>query len=417
VTPPEPLALRLGISLGIGLLIGAERERRKGEGPGRAPAGIRTFAVVSLLGGVCLALESEAALVASALVVGALAALGYRQSSKPDPGLTSEMTLLTTLLLGALAIRQPALAAGIAVTVAILLASRTPLHRFVQKVLTEQELHDGLLLAAASLVVLPLVPDHPVGPLSVFNPRTLWRLVVLVMAIGAAGYVALRALGPRFGLPLSGFASGFVSSAATIGSLGALAAKEPSLLPGAVAGAVLSTLATIVQMVLVVGATDRPTLSALALPLLLSGIAAAAYGLVFGIRATRKGAEKTSAPGRAFALKTAILFAATVSAILFGSAALLRWLGPTGLTVAAALAGFADTHAAAISVAALVASGKVSASAAVVPILAGLTTNTATKCVVAVASGGRRFALQIIPGLLAVILAAWGGALTSGLGN
>ncbi|MET0621297.1 MAG: DUF4010 domain-containing protein, partial [Thermoanaerobaculia bacterium] len=256
----DGLAIRLAISLGIGRLSGVARERRKGAGGGRAPAGIRTFAVASLAGGLSLAFGGEIVLVAVAVVIGALLAVSYARSRARDPGLTTEIALLTTVLLGALAIREPMLASGLAVVVVILLASRTRLHRFVKRVLTEQELHDALLLAAAALVVLPLAPDRAVGPLSVINPRTVWRLVVIFMAISGAGYIGLRLLGPGIGLALSGFASGFVSSSATIAAMGARARENPSLRPAAVAGAVLSTVATVVQMALLLAATSRQTL-------------------------------------------------------------------------------------------------------------------------------------------------------------
>ena len=141
--------------------------------------------------------------------------------------------------------RQPALAAGVAVVVAILLAARTPLHHFVRSVLTESEVKDALIFAGATLVVLPLLPDRPLGPYGALNPHTIWIIVILVMAISAAGYVAVRMLGARFGLPIAGLASGFISSTATIGAMGARAAKAPDVLAAAVAGAVLSTVATI----------------------------------------------------------------------------------------------------------------------------------------------------------------------------
>lgn len=405
----EHLAVRLAIALGIGLLIGAERERRKGSGPSRAPAGIRTFALASLVGGLSLAVGGEALLAAAAVGVAALSVVSYKQKSLKDPGFTTAIALLTALVLGALAVRQPALAAGFAVVVVVLLAARTRLHRFVQEALTEQELHDALLFAAATLVILPLTPDHPVGPLAVLNPRTLWKLAVIVMSISAAGYIALRALGPRFGLPLAGFASGFVSSAATIGSMGARAAQEPELLRAAVAGAVLSTVSTVVQMAAVLFVTHPPTFSAMKFPLLLAGIAAVSYGAVFTIRTDGKKSQAADQTGRAFNLATAVVFAITVSAILLVSAAVNRWLGSAGLAVAAGLAGLADTHSAAISVASLAAAEKITATDAVLPILVGLTTNTVTKAVVAVTTGGRTFALRIIPGLLLVILAAWFG--------
>jgi uncharacterized membrane protein (DUF4010 family) len=408
----EHLVVRLAIALSIGLLIGAERERRKGSGPSREPAGIRTFALGSLVGAISLTLGGTVLLTVAVAAVTALLIVAYIVRGEEDPGLTTEVALLATVLLGALAVMNPTLAAGIAVGVAVLLAARTPIHRFVRDVLSERELQDGLLFAAAALVILPLAPDHPVGPFGVLNPRTIWKLAVVVMAISAAGYVAIRALGPRFGLPLAGLASGFVSSAATIGSMGSRAAEKPQLRRAAVAGAVMSTVSTIIQMAVVLLVADRPTFLAMRLSLLFAGVAAILYGMMFMIKTAaekpERGAEES---GRAFNLTTAIVFAATVSAILVVSAAVNGWLGSTGLAVAAGIAGFSDTHSAAISVASLRAAEKIAATDAALPILIGLTTNTITKAVIAMTTGGRGFALQIIPGLVLVILAAWGGLL------
>ena len=408
----EHLVVRLAIALSIGLLIGAERERRKGSGPSREPAGIRTFALVSLVGAISHTLGGTVLLTVAVAAVAALLIVAYIVRSKEDPGLTTEVAMLATLLLGALAVVTPTLAAGIAVGVAVLLAARTPIHRFVRDVLSERELQDGLLFAAAALVILPLAPDHPVGPFGVLNPRTLWKLAIIVMAISAAGYVAIRALGPRFGLPLAGLASGFVSSAATIGSMGARAAGEPRLQRAAVAGAALSTVSTIIQMAVVLLVADRPTFLTLRFSLLFAGVAAILYGALFMFKsAAEKPQSGSEESGRAFNLTTAIIFAATVSAILVVSAAVNRWLGSAGLAVATGIAGFADTHSAAISVASLRAAEKIDVTEAALPILIGLTTNTITKAVIAITTGGRSFALQIIPGLLLVIVAAWAGLL------
>jgi uncharacterized membrane protein (DUF4010 family) len=403
----ETLAVRLAISLAIGLLIGAERERRKGDGAGRHPAGIRTFAIASLAGGLSLAFGSEAVLVVTALVIGALVAVAYSRSRSRDPGLTTEVALVTTVLLGALAVKQPALASGLGVGVVVLLAARSILHRFVKRVLTEQELHDALVFAAAALVILPLTPDRGVGPLEAVNPRTIWRLVVLFMAISGAGYIALRALGPKAGLPLSGFASGFVSSSATVGAMGARAKETPALRPAAVAGAVLSTVATIVQMAVLLAATSRAVLAEMRWPLLLAGAAAVLYALVFAIRGARARGGDSADPGRAFRLGIAVIFALIVGAVTLVSAVVHHYLGRRGLVLAAAVGGFADAHAAAIGIASLVAAGKLPADAAVLPILAALSSNTLTKAVLAVTAGGRVYALEVIPGLLAVIGAAW----------
>lgn len=186
----EQLWFRLAIALGIGLLIGVERERRKGTGPTRSAAGIRTFAVVSLLGAASITLCNELML-AVAAVAGLVAIADYRSGAR-DPGLTTEAALLLTLLLGALAVREPAIAAGIGIGVAVVLAARRRIHHFVRKVLTEDEFSDALVLAAATLVILPLIPDNHIGSFQALNPRTAWIIVILMLVIGALGHIALR---------------------------------------------------------------------------------------------------------------------------------------------------------------------------------------------------------------------------------
>lgn len=401
---------RLAIALGIGLLLGVERERRKQRGGGSGFAGIRTFALVSLLGGIAMVLGSEAVLAVSLAFVAAAVLIAYALTNRTDIGLTTEVALLVAFLLGALAIEEPQLASGLAVVVTILLAARTQIHRFVNQALTEQEVHDGLLFAGAALVVLPLVPNESLGPYDAFNPFTVWRLVVIVMAIGAVGYVAVRMLGPRYGLPLAGLSSGFVSSSATIAAMGSRAQREPELMRAAVAGGVFSTVATVAQALIIVGATNRETLREIAPAMAAAGIVALAYGVLFGLRAFREtGDEPHEAKGRAFEPRTAVLFALTVTAVLFVSAALNDWLGSSGVTISAAAAGFADAHSPMVGVASLVAAGKLSPADGAIAIMASLTTNSVTKCILAFTSGGRVYARDLIPGVIAVIAAAWAG--------
>jgi uncharacterized membrane protein (DUF4010 family) len=262
--------------------------------------------------------------------------------------------------------------------------------------------------------VLPLLPDHPIGPYGALNLRTIWIVVILVMAVSALGYIAVRLVGVRFGLPLAGLASGFISSTATIGAMGARAAKEPALLKPAVAGAVLSSVATIVQLAILIAATSIETLRTFWPPLVLSGAAAVLYGGGFTLWALRHNAEKREPPGSAFSLGTALAFAAILAVVLLAAAAAQDWFGETGVLAAAAIAGFADTHSAAISVASLVADKKIEAPLSVIPILAAFTTNTISKMVFAVIAGGRAFAIYVVPGLILLVAAAWVGAFIAG---
>ena len=397
----------LVVALGIGVLIGAERERRKGSGPNRGAAGVRTFALASLLGALA-ARAGGGALVVALAFVGAAALLAYRPGD--DPGLTTEVALVVCVLLGALAVEDAELAAGVGVGVTILLVGRSRLHRLVRDTLSEQELHDALLFAAAALIVLPLVPDRGSGPGDALNPFVVWRLVVIVMAINGLGYVALRVLGAQRGLPPAGFIGGFVSSTATVGAMGSRARVAPGLLRPAVAAAVLSTVATLVLTAVVLAAVSVPTLMALAPALAPAGVAALAYAGVMLVHAARTPVEGPLELGRAFDLKAPLILGLTVSAVLVAAEALRGALGPSGVVLAAGLAGFADVQSAAVSAASLVASGRMGAEQAVVPIVAAVTTNTVTKVGLAVVLGGQRYAWRVCAGLLLVLAAAWAGA-------
>lgn len=400
--------LGFAIALGIGLLIGIDRERQTGDGSTQA-AGVRTFALTALMGAVAGAVNSDILMAAVLAGVVALAGLSYWRSSAEDPGLTGEMAFVLTALLGMLALSQPALAAATGVVVAGVLHSREFLHRFVRSYLNDAELRDALIFAGATLVVLPLLPDDPLDPYGVLNLRKIWIVVVLIMAISGAGYIAVRLLGVRFGLPVSGFASGFVSSSATIGAMASRVKDTPALLRPAAAGAVLSTVATIVQLALLIATVDMAVLAALALPLVLGGLAAMLYGGLFTLWALKDRSKADDKPGRAFSLGIALVLAATLAVILLGSAALQAWLGQAGVVIASGVAGFADTHSAAVSAAQLASVQRITAEQAVLPVLAALTTNTVTKIVLAFTGGNRAFALSVVPGLLLVVAAAWAG--------
>ena len=402
--------LGLCVALGIGLLIGAERERRKDTHKTGIAAGIRTFAVVALLGAVSLLL-GEYVFVVVTLIVGGSALLAYRNTSAQEPGLTTELSLFLTCLLGGLAIRDATLAAGIGAVLALLLAARNRIHYFVRKVLTEQELHDVILFSAAALIALPLAPNRFMGPFDAFNPHAAVQIIVLVMAISALGYIAMRLLGPRFGLPFAGFASGFVSSTATIFSMGIRVSQLPSQMPGAVAGAVLSSIATIIQMTIVIASIQPSLLANLAKPLALGGLLAFIYGLIFVLKAMKQTKQAYDQDfGRAFDLKTAVGFATIISLAILFAAFLNNWLGVQGLNISTAATGLVDAHAAAVSVASLVSAQKITSQQAVWPVLIGLSSNTLMKAIVAYKSGGVQYATRIVPGLVLMIAAVWVGA-------
>jgi len=392
------------VALAMGLLIGAEREKSKSVEKATFAAGVRTFPLIALSGAVGQRLGPVALGIAGLFIAMAILA-SYRATRSADRGLTTEVAMFAAFLLGALAMSLPTTAAALGVVVAIVLLVKAPLHRFTREVLSEEELRDGLLLAAAAVVVLPLLPDRTIDPWGVVNPHKLWRLVVLVMAINAAGYIATRILGPRYGMAVAGFTGGFVSSTVTIGSMGSRARSSPKLMSACVTAALLSNVATVIQLAIVVGVLSMPLLGRIAWGLVAAGATAVVIALVYGWRTLRDAdTREGTLQGRPFEPKHALIFAAVVGAILVLTGLVRAWLGEKGLIVAGALAGFADVHAAAGSVGEVVANGTATVEFGAYAIVAAFLTNTVSKLVAATAGGGGGYAMRLAPGL--VLMAA-----------
>ena len=411
-----PLLLGLAVALGGGLLIGLERERRKGDGPARRAAGIRSFALVALAGGLAQALGQPALVAVGAAAVVLLAGLAYgfdrwRAAARPadaDPGMTTELALVVTYFVGVLALQQPALGAGCAAAVAVLLAARGQLHRIATRLLSEQELHDGLLLAALGLVLLPLVPQAPVPWLAGLQPSVLAGLVLLILLLQAAGHMALRWAGPGIGLPLSGLLGGFVSSTATVAAMGTRLRATPALAGPCTAAAVLSTGATWLQALLMLWAV-APALAVRLSPALLAGAALA--GGLGGLLAwrSRQQAASAAAPapdGGALQVRQALVVALMLTGVTLLVSQADRLFGARGTLASVALAGLADAHAGVTAVAALQAQGRLGAAAAGSAVLLAIAANGLTRVVVAASTGGRRFAGWVALGLLMAVAAA-----------
>ncbi len=403
------------VAIAIGLLLGFERERSHTR---KLPAGSRSFALLSLAGAVSASL-GEWVVVVGLVGAGTLAALAYVRTSEEDPGTTTAIAALVAYLLGALACTRPAVAVALAVVVAGLLVSKARIHRFAREIVSEVELEDAIKFLVVAFVILPLLPDRGLGPYGVLNPEKIWLLVVLLTGIGWVGYIGVRALGPERGLLVTGLAGGFVSASATTASMGRLSRTTVGL-RAPLASALLASLATFVQLLIVIGLVDVDVLRRLWPPVVagaavLVGIAAFVYR-----GATRDqqhgaatGEEVEATPvNRPFALRPALILAAVLTfALLVG-----RWgaavLGPDGTVLAALAAGLADAHAGAVAAASLAANGDVSVDTALVAIAAALGSNLLVKTVLAFTAGGRRFGLRFLAGM-AVPAVVFGAALTT----
>jgi uncharacterized membrane protein (DUF4010 family) len=394
------------VALGAGLLIGVERERHMEGEKVAAAAGVRTFSLTALLGALAALSGSQVLLAAAAAGVITLTALSYSKTRSADPGLTTEISLLATFVTGVLAASQPVLAAAAGVLIVVLLVSRGALHEFARRELSDQELRDGVLLAAAAILVLPVLPDRPIDPWQVINPRLVWKLTVLIMAVDAAGYVAQRLVGARAGLPISGLLGGFVSSTAVVATMGRRAQADRTVCPSAVAGAALSQVATVMQLAMVLAVSDAVLLGELRWPLVAMGLVAAAYGTVMMISASRADAAPPPVGGRAFRLRTALTFAAAFVLVMLLVAWLQRSFGATWALAGVVIGGFADAHSTAASIGSLAAQQQMSRELAAIGIGLVITTNTLSKLGFA-RSGGSGYFWRLAPGLVLLVAAFW----------
>lgn len=394
-------------ALGIGLLIGVIRERL--HEPGTAKAGTRTHALVGVLGYVCASLGTSV-FIAALVTLGAMAVAGYLRTADREPGLTGEVALLVNLSLAALALHNAPLAAALGVLCAILLQARSPLHRVSRDLISEQELRDALMLGAAALVVMPLLPDEPIDPWGVLRPTTVWRVVVLVMAVGMFGHIAMRAAGPRWGLAIAGFFSGFASSTAATASFGRHARGDLARAVPAAGAALLANLASLILLAAIVGAVSPKLLNAMAVPLLAAG-AALALASLFCLRRDNGPLEADRPETRSFKLAHALLIAGAIAAVSVLSAWLGEVAGDAGVLVTATLVALVELHAAGASVAQLAAADGLGPETARWGVVAVLAASAVAKGALAFVSGGGRYGKIVTAGLGAMTAGAVAGML------
>lgn len=387
-------------ALGIGLMIGVVRERQHLQNT----AGIRTH-VLTALATVLAALIGVWPLAIVLALVSVLIALSYWRSSRHDPGLTGEIALMLTALLAVLAATQTALAAGLGALSAGLLYAKKPLHRFTKEILSEREVHDGMVLLASALIILPLLPDHPLDAYGVLNPAKLWRLVVLVMLVGALAHTALRLIGNRWGLPLAGFFAGYVSSTAATLNFSQTARGTPALTGSALAAALLANAASVSLFVPILWAVSPVLLHAL-LPELAVAFVSLLVLSVFGMRSSAATPpDSAMAQKRMFRIREALALVAVIAGILFFSAWMNRVLGPGWAVALALLSAAAELHAALIGLAQLVQSGAMPLPVSHWGLLGLLAVSAATKTGIAWVAGGRGFAYRF-GSAMGVMLAA-----------
>lgn len=401
---PDPLVIGLMAAVGVGVLIGLVREHRNSDERALI-AGVRTHLIVAL-GAALATLLNGPVLVAYMVGIGALVAVSHFRTADSDPGMTSEVTLLVTALLAAAAQRHPQLAAGAAVLMAGALFAKRPLHRFAREVVSEREIRDGLLLAAAALVVLPLLPNRPVDPWNSLVPASIWRMVVLIMAVGMAGHIALRVVGARWGLAITGFFAGFASSTAAVIGFGHRARAEPTHAANAAAGALLANLSSTLLLAAVIATASPGLLVHARWPMLAFTVMSAATAALGLIHADPIANAPEEPPPNAFRLSQALMLGAVMAALTLVAAWLRGHFGEGGAVAAAVAVAIVKVHAAGASVGQLHATHSIDDLHATLAFIGLLASSSIAKVVLAFYSGGRGFGMRVGSAVLVSLIVA-----------
>jgi uncharacterized membrane protein (DUF4010 family) len=398
-----PNVQAFAVSIGIGLLIGLERERKPD-----MKAGLRTFALTAMLGCLAAMLGEKSGngwIIAVGLLMAAtmmIVALAHDPQDDGDPGTTSIIALMVCYSLGALVwYRHATLAVMLAITTTVLLYFKGQLQT-VTRSLTPKDLISILQFAVLSFVVLPILPNEDYGPYAALNPHQIWWMVVLISGLSLAGYAALRIVGNRHGAPLLGFFGGLVSSTATTMVFARHTRDDAYMIETATLVILIANLVVTLRLG-IVAVVLAPSLF---LPL--AGVLG--VGLVLGLVVVFFKWHSLSAAGalplpdvkNPTEIRAALTFGLLYGAVLLLSAWLQDIAGRQGLYLVALASGLTDVDAITLSTLRLFNQATLGASPAVVAIGLAALSNLIFKSGLVVFIGGKPLALRVLPGLAAI---------------
>ena len=405
------LALRFGAALGLGLLLGLERERKRDAE--MLFGGVRTFALVALLGAIGAFMEHEMdqgwLLVASFVALSALVIVSYATTAAHgELGITTEVSALLAFIVGALCgWDRVGVASAATVVCLLLLTLKDFLHGLARRV----ELADVdamLQFAVISVIILPLLPNANFGPppLDVINPYKIWLMVVLIAGLNFLGYLLVKILGGEHGFVLTGILGGLVSSTAVTLSFSQRSRSEPAMSRAFVLAIVLAWTIMFVRVVVMVGLINRPLAASVAVAL---GCMAAAGVVISYFLWRRSKARQTgvvTAKANPFELTEAIKFGLLFGVVTIAAKAAQVYLGAKGLYLAGAVAGLTDVDAISLSMANLAAADPQSTMVAAYTIVIAVISNTLVKTGMAAFMGAPGLRRIVIPVTLILFIAA-----------
>lgn len=405
--PDTPQLLQsFGAALGLGLLVGLQREWVHNR-----IAGIRTFALLTLFGalsGLLGMLYGAWVIAASVLAFVGIVVVGHLSELKnrePDSGLTTEMAMMIMFAVGIISMNG---LLGVAViisgSVMVLLQSKKTLHNMVHRI-GEDDLREIARLVLAGLVILPAMPNQDMGYLGVLNPFSIWLMVVLIVGISLAAYLAQKIWGESKGAALAGILGGLISSTATTASL-ARQSSHPNACGLCLAAIALIASAVVFVRVIIEAAVSAPDHWRQLLPPLLAMMFCVGLIAAWMHRVAQNKGRMSAAESPPSELKSAVLFGLLYALVLVVVALARQHFGNSGLYVAAGISGLTDMDAITLSTAHLVSTKHVEVDTAWRMILVGGMANIVFKMSLVLMLGARAF--------IKPVLAGFGAALASG---
>jgi len=386
---------KLGIALGLGLLVGLQRERTDAR-----LAGFRTFPLITLLGALSGLLGKDfggwimgLGLVGLTAVI-AVGNLEAIRSKTESPGVTSEAALLVMYAVGAyLMVGHTSVAIAVGGTVAVLLHLKPEMHALAAKI-GDRDFKAIMQFVLISLVILPVLPDQFYGPYRVLNPFKIWLMVVLIVGISLGGYIAYKILGPRAGTWAGGVLGGLISSTATTVSYARRSREAPNTHALATFVILVASAIVFLRVLILVGATAPAFLGVVAAPMGIMFVTMGALSLR-SWRASRTETAPMPEQSNPTELKPAIIFALLFALILLGVAAAKDYFGSSGLYVVAILSGLADMDAITLSITQLINSQSLPSTTGWRAILIAAMSNLAFKAAVVAALGNRKLFVRV----------------------
>jgi uncharacterized membrane protein (DUF4010 family) len=390
--------IRFVVALAIGLAIGIERGWQQREEPsGKRETGVRTFTILSLTGfAAASAVGALGPMFVAVVAVGvfALIAIAYSGDilqSSGDRGATTEVAAVLTFVLGALAAVGEELVAGVVAVVLIaILDQKKELHGFLQR-LQKLELTAAVKLLLVSVVLLPALPNEGYGPGRVLNPYELWWAVVVIAALGFAGYAAIKAAGPRHGALFMGLVGGLVSSTAVTVNASRASKEAPKAAMHLAAAVATAQSVMFIRTGALIAVLNASLLDHAIVPLAVGALVAIAGALIVARRAAEQPEPDDVESGTPDTLGSAIRFVVVVAVVLVVAHYAQAYAGDPGLMLSGLLSGAVDVDAATVSASRLAGAQlhEASVAAAAASIAAALVANSFVKACIAYSLGAR----------------------------